>query len=124
MSVVKAEALMEAYQRIKIPKLIHRAVKEKSKSRIWQPPLQNWFKVNVDSTISNEKQLLGLGLVIWDSDGKAIAIAIAIKIAKFYGDLVYAEAEVASWGLHVVKNVGLASLIIKLDSQMVVDKIG
>ena len=64
MSVVKAEALMEAYQRIKTPELIHRAAKEKSKSRIWQPLLQNWFKVNVDATISNGKQLLGLGLVI------------------------------------------------------------
>lgn len=122
MSVVKAEALMEAYQRIKTPELIHRAAKEKSKSRIWQPPLQNWFKVNVDATISNGKKLLGLGLVIWDSDGKAIVIAI--KIAKFYGDVAYAVAEAASWGLHVVENVGLASLIIKLDSQMVVDKIG
>lgn len=70
-------------------------------------PPQNCFKVNVDATISNGKQLSGLGVVIRDSVGKAIAAAV--KTTKFYGDVAYAEAEAVIWGLQVAKNAGLVS---------------
>lgn len=77
--------------------------------------------MNVDAAISNDKQLSGLGVVIRDSAGKAIAVAI--KTTKFYGDVAFAEAETASWGLQVAKNAGLVALIIETDSQMVADLI-
>lgn len=77
--------------------------------------------MNVDATISNDKQLSGLGVVIRDSTGKSIAAAI--KTTKFHGDVAYAEEETASWGFQVAKNAGLVALIIETDSQMMADLI-
>ncbi|XP_015381605.1 uncharacterized protein LOC107174895 [Citrus sinensis] len=121
MLVITAGALMEAYQKVKGPEGKCRATKEESKTRGWQPPQQNCFKVNVDATISNDKQLSGLGVVIRDSTGKSIAAAI--KTTKFHGDVAYAEEETASWGFQVAKNAGLVALIIETDSQMMADLI-
>lgn len=112
---------MEAYRKVKGPEGKCRATKEESKTRGWQPPQQNCFKVNVDATISNDKQLSGLGVVIRDSTGKSIAAAI--KTTKFHGDVAYAEEETASWGFQVAKNAGLVALIIETDSQMMADLI-
>ena len=73
MSVVKVESLMEAYQRIKVTGLILRDPKEKKKPKVSQPPLQNWFKVNVDAAINSEKQMSGLRVLIRDSTGNVMA---------------------------------------------------
>lgn len=101
MSVVKEESLIGAYQWIKVTGLILRDPKEKKKPNVSQPPPQNWFKVNVAAAINSEKQMSGLRVLIRDSTGNVMAAAI--KTSKFYGDVAYAEAEAASWGLQVAK---------------------
>lgn len=83
MSVVKAESLMEAYQRIKVTGLILRDPKEKKKPKVSQSPPQNWFKVNVDAAINSEKQMSGLRVLIRGSTENVMAAAI--KTSKFMG---------------------------------------
>ena len=117
MSMAKAEALLEAYQRIRQSGQIHRADKEENKTKIQKPPLQKWFKVNVDATINSKKQLLGLGVMIIDSARNVMAAAV--KTSRFYGDVSYAKGEAIRWRLQVAENAGLASLIIETNSQMV-----
>ena len=54
MSVAKAEALLEAYQRVRSSGLTCGVDKEKKTTKAWIPPPQDWFKVNVDAAISKE----------------------------------------------------------------------
>lgn len=106
MSMAKAEALLEAYQRIRPLGQIHRADKEENKTKIQKPPLQKWFKVNVDATINSKKQLLGLGVMIIDSARNVIAATV--NTSRFYGDVSYAKGEAVRWRLQVAENAGLA----------------
>ncbi|XP_024042628.1 uncharacterized protein LOC112099434 [Citrus clementina] len=121
MSVATAEALLEAYQRVKPSGLICGADKEKKTAKAWLPPPPSWFKVNVDAAIRKEKNLSGLGAVIRDATGNIIAAAV--KTTRFHGNVSYAEAEAVRWGLQVAVDAGLTSLIIETDSQMVADLI-
>ena len=121
MSVAKAEALLEAYQRVKPSGLTCGADKEKKTAKVWKPPPQYWFKVNVDAAIIRKKHLSGLGAVIRDSAGNAIVAAV--KTSRFHGYVSYAEAEAVRWGLQAAEDAGLSSLIIETDSQMVANLI-
>lgn len=104
MSVAKAEALLEAYQRVKPSGLTCGADKDKKTAKVWKPPLQYWFKVNVDAAIIRKKHLSGLGAVIRDSTGNAIVAAV--KTSRFHGDVSYTEAEAVRWGLQAAEDAG------------------
>ncbi|GAY62607.1 hypothetical protein CUMW_219180 [Citrus unshiu] len=61
------------------------------------PPPNGWFKVNVDVAIKLSDQTAGLGVIIRDSGGKAVAAAV--QKVSFRGDVVYMEAAAVNLGI-------------------------
>ncbi|KAL9462707.1 hypothetical protein AB3S75_000668 [Citrus x aurantiifolia] len=76
LTVTRAEAVVEAYKRVKQQGQGLEAKHNSKTQQNWTPPLDNVFKVNVDVDVNFEKQLAGLGAVIKDSNGKVIVAAI------------------------------------------------
>lgn len=51
----------------------------------------------MDATTKLEDQIAGLGIIIRDSNGKFVDAGM--QQSKFYGDVMYAEAEAARLGI-------------------------
>ena len=118
-SMAKAEAVLDSYKRVKIPSSSHLESKITVKQQRWKPPPQGWIKINVDAATKIEKQVAGLGIVLRDFNGSVVAAAV--KPSKFYGDIIFAEAEAVEWGLQVARSITMASIIVETDSQGVSD---
>ena len=82
-------------------------------------PPEGWFKVNVDAAVGVEQQRAGLGIVIRNSGGKFIVVAM--KPSKFIGKIDFAEAEAIQWGLQIAKEAAAASLIVETDCKDVAE---
>ncbi|XP_015383105.1 uncharacterized protein LOC107175839 [Citrus sinensis] len=118
-SMAKAEAVLDSYKRVKIPSSSHLESKITVKQQRWKPPPQGWIKINVNAATKIEKQVAGLGIVLRDFNGSVVAAAV--KPSKFYGDIIFAEAEAIEWGLQVARFISMASIIVEIDSQGVSD---
>ena len=97
------------------------AISDKSSAsqRHWKCPPAGWFKVNVDAAIKIDQQIVGLGIVIRNSEGKLIATAL--KPSKQLDKVDYAKPEATKFGLEVAENAGCLPLIVEIDSQVVAD---
>lgn len=85
----------------------------------WMPPSSGWYEVNVDAAIRHSNWIAGLGVVIRDSKGKFVAVAIQRVIYK--GNVAYIEAKAVSLGIQVTQKIKCLPMIIELDSKEVVD---
>lgn len=83
------------------------------KRQKWTPPLENLFKVNVDAAISSKNQMAAFGAVIKNARGNIVAAGI--NQAHLRGNVSWAEAEAMQWGLKVVKEASLSSVIVETD---------
>ena len=74
----------------------------------------------MDATTKLEDQIAGLGIVIRDSNGKFVAAGM--QQSKFYGDVMYAEAEAeaARLGMEIAEQVNCLLLILEIDAQEIV----
>lgn len=85
----------------------------------WMPPSSGWYEANVDAAIRHSNWIAGLGVVIRDSKGKFVAVAIQRAIYK--GNVAYVEAKAVTLGIQVTKKIKCLPMIIELDSKEVVD---
>ena len=89
--VAKAEAVTEAYTRVKQPSDARKENQQVMLTQTWSLPQNGYAKVNVDAATNSESNLAGLGAIFRNENGKVIAAAI--KVSKFFGDVSFAEAE-------------------------------
>ncbi|KDO37898.1 hypothetical protein CISIN_1g042834mg, partial [Citrus sinensis] len=82
-------------------------------------PPNGWFKVNVDAAIKLSDQTAGLGVIIRDSRGKAVAATV--QKVSFRGDVAYMEAAAVNLGIQVAQNAKFLPIIVESDSKEVVD---
>lgn len=59
-ATAKAESILAAYQRVRVPDNSHIDNSIKEKLQHWSPPLENCLKVNVDAAINNNDQMVRL----------------------------------------------------------------
>lgn len=59
-AVARAEAIVESYIRDKVPQRQDDLKQMSSAQPSWNPPLEGWFKLNVDAAINSKNQLVGL----------------------------------------------------------------
>ncbi|KAI5317841.1 hypothetical protein L3X38_037548 [Prunus dulcis] len=85
---------------------------------VWSPPPAAWCKLNVDASWTTTHPDAGLGLVIRNSCGVFMGGFAACKIAN---SVLEAEAHAALAGLSLAAEMGLANVIIKSDSQVLVN---
>lgn len=117
--VAKAEATVEAYERVKMSKMETAAKAFTVKTSSEQIFSQRHFKVNVDAAINRDTYQGGLGVVIRDGEGNVIAAAI--KQTNFNGDAALVEAAAVKLGIQVAIDTGLTPLIIETDCKDVVN---
>ena len=72
----------------------------------------------MDATNKLEDHITGLGLVIRDLYGKFVAATL--RQSKFYGDVMYAEAEAARLRIEIAEQVDCLPLILETDAQEIV----
>ena len=115
----KAQAIVEAYQRVKHVGISQAANQENKKQHQWTPPPTGSFKINMDAATNVEAKTTGLGAVIRDDKGRVVAAAV--KPSRLRWDVPFVEAEAVELGLQVAKEAQLASIIIETDCQEVAD---
>ncbi|XP_015385025.1 uncharacterized protein LOC107176703 [Citrus sinensis] len=111
--IAKAQAAVEAYQRVHGKEQTSKRSEDVSKQDQWCPPPVGFYKVNVDAAVHTEQQLTGLGVVIRNPQGQIIVAAI--KSTKFQDNVTAAEAEAVKWGLEIALEARLAAVIIETD---------
>ena len=87
----------------------------------WQPPPENWYKVNVDAAISTDLNITGLGVVVRDSSGMFMA-ARALKIEGCL-DPHRAELLAAREGIIFAWDAGFRQIILEGDARNVYSSI-
>ncbi|KAH9660157.1 reverse transcriptase domain-containing protein [Citrus sinensis] len=102
-SAAKAQAIVEAYQRVKHGRSSQAANREDKKHHQWTPPPAGSFKINVDAATNVEAKTIGLRAVIRDDKGRVVAAAV--KPSRLSWDVQFAEAEAVELGLQVAKEV-------------------
>lgn len=111
--IAKAQAAVEAYQRVHGKEQTSKRSEDVSKQDQWCPPPVGYYKVNVDAAVHTEQQLTGLGVVIRNPQGQVIVAAV--KSTKFQDNVTAAEAEAVKWGLEIALEARLAAVIIETD---------
>ncbi|KAH9735301.1 polyubiquitin 3 [Citrus sinensis] len=119
LSVARAIGILDSYRRIKTLADQTIPIDQSCNQQAWTPPPNGWFKVNVDVAIKLSDQTAGLGVIIRDSGGKAIAAAV--QKVSFRGDVVYMEAAAINLGIQVAQNAKFLPIIVESDSKEVVD---
>ena len=83
----------------------------------WQPALENWYKVNVDATISTNLNITGLGVVVRDSPGMFMAARAMINEGCF--DPHRAELLAAREGIIFARDARFRQIILEGDARNV-----
>ena len=109
-AAAKAEAVVEAYTRVKMHKVKMAAGSEIDRNSSWLPPPEGKFKVNVNAAINKGTRQGGLGAVIRDQNGRVLATAV--KKIKFNGDVAQIEAAAINLGIQVAKDAGWTPLTV------------
>lgn len=91
--MTRAEAVLEAYKRVKQQGQGPEAKHNSSTQQNWIPLPANVFKVNIDAIVNFGKQLARLGAVIRDYNSKVIVVVV--KSTQFTRDVKIAKAEAA-----------------------------
>ena len=63
----------------------------------------------MDAAIDNQRQRVGLGVVVRNDNGDIVAAAI--KLSTFNREVSFAEAEAIEWGMQVAGSAGITSVI-------------
>lgn len=119
LSVARAIGILDSYRRIKTPADQTIPRDQSCNQQAWTPPPNGWFKVNVDAAIKLSDQTAGLGVIIRDSGGKAVAAAV--QKVSFEGDVAFMEAAAVNLGIQVAQNAKFLPIIVESDSKEVVD---
>ena len=83
----------------------------------WSPPLEGWYKVNVDGTVFTKLKQTGIRVIIRDDTG-AVVVAMSKKIAVPLGAL-ETEAKVMETRVRFAAEVGIRDAIFEGDSILV-----
>lgn len=118
-SLAKAEAIVEAYRKIKPPPLMSSQSQTPSAEQSWKPSPKGCLNINLDVATKSQNKIADLGVVIRDSKGEFVAAAQ--KQESFFGDVLAAEVKVIQWGFEVVEAAGGRPLIIESDCKEAVD---
>lgn len=109
------EAIVESYRRTKIPPM-QQSPRQVAENLVkWSPLPARWTKINVDVVVKAEQEIVGLGIVIKNSDGNVVVAGM--KRSIYTGDVPFAEAEAALLGLEVVETNEYNSVIMETESQ-------
>ncbi|KAH9681144.1 putative reverse transcriptase/RNA-dependent DNA polymerase [Citrus sinensis] len=108
-STAKVEAVVEAFRRYKKPEHQQMESSKAERAKQWKPPPKNWYKANVDAAIENQRQRVGLGVVVRNDNGDIVAAAI--KLSSFNGEVSFTEAEAIECGMQVAGSAGITSVI-------------
>ena len=84
----------------------------------WSPPPPDQYKANFDATIFEDVGRAGLEMIIYDSQGLAMAaLAQNVQLAS---SVVEMEALAAIWAIELVAEIGLDRIIFEGDSSIVI----
>lgn len=114
-SLAKAEAIVEAYRKIKPPSLPSPQSQTALAEQTWKPTLAGCLKINMYAATNKQNKVACLGVVNRDSRGKFVAVAQ--KQEGFFGDVLAAEAKAIQLGFEVAEAAGCRPLIIEFDCQ-------
>ena len=118
-AVAKAEAMVEAYARVKMSKGKVAARTEVTRKVRWLPPPQGTYKINFDAAINIETHQGVLGVVIRDGNGSVLAAAV--QQINFNGDVAQIGAAAVKLGIQMAKDGEWTPLIIETDCKEVVE---
>ena len=110
-AIVKdAELLMEDFNSM------NTIVKQPVPSRTqgWSPPIEGWYKVNVDGVVFRESSSYGIGVVIRNEQGQIVG-AMSKKL-NLPIKAVEVEAKVFEEGLLLAGDLGLKQVILEGDA--------
>lgn len=118
-AAAKAEAVVEAYVRVKMSRvnMTARSVAERKMS--WLSPPEGSYKVNVNAAINGESHQADLGVVI--RDGNESVLSIVIQQIMFNGDIAQVEATTVNLGIQVAMDTKWTPFIIESDCKEFVD---
>lgn len=111
-AAVKAEAVVEAYVRVKMSKVNTTARSVAERKMSWLPPPEGSYKVNVNAAIK-ESHRANLGVVIRDENESVLPVAI--QQIMFNGDIAQVEATTVNLGIQVAMDTKWTPLIIEPD---------
>lgn len=84
----------------------------------WSPPLEAWFKVNVDASFLPDEGVTGIDIIVRYSYGRVLFSAI--KFLGFTASADYAEGMAAIEGFTVAQDLGFRPMVVESDSLRIV----
>ncbi|KAM6547688.1 hypothetical protein CsatB_019364 [Cannabis sativa] len=58
----------------------------------WQPPPENKFKLNVDAALDSSRTKIGIGVIVWNSDGQVVGAMSKPAVCNFKSQEMEAKA--------------------------------
>lgn len=117
-SLAKAEAIVEAYRKIKPLSLPSPQSQTSLAEQTWKPSPVGCLKINVYASTNRQNKVASLGFVIRDSREKFVATAQKQK--GFFRNALSALTKAIQFGFEVAEATGCRPLIIESDCQEVV----
>ncbi|KAJ4705714.1 Ribonuclease H-like domain containing protein [Melia azedarach] len=118
-TIARAEVFMESYTTANEELNSVLVTKRTAISLNWEPPPQNWYKLNVDAATRNQDRLAGIRAIVRSSNGDIMTAAISKK--PFWGDVELVKAKAMRFDIKVATESGLYPLIVESDAQNVVN---
>lgn len=87
----------------------------------WQPPAERVYKINVDATIFADRDSVGVGALVRDHEGQAIA-AVSKRLPSYFPPLI-AEAMAMRFAVGFAKDFELCSVVFEGDNLEVISSI-
>ncbi|XP_059442086.1 uncharacterized protein LOC132174450 [Corylus avellana] len=87
----------------------------------WKKPPEGWFKVNCDAALDLRNGRIGLGVLVRDHEGQVKAARSVTKSG--FLEPTAAEAMALFEGVRLCKDLGILSIIVEGDAQVVINAI-
>ena len=88
---------------------------------IWHPPPTGVYKINFDEAVFKDIGKAGVGVVVRNSDGQALASLSEQKSLQFSSNIV--EAQAATWAITFTQELGAYLFILEGDSKKVIKEL-